>query len=87
MAVLLEYYPPLKGNQTVLDEDPADHIKTIMMGLSNKVIDGVSYAAPMPPFGSVLSDEEVAAVVNHERTNWGNVASTITATEVQPLRN
>ena len=80
-------FPPLKGNQTVLDEDPTDHIKAIINGLSNKVIDGVSYSAPMPPFGSALSDEEVAAVVNHERTNWGNVSSTITASDVQALRN
>ena len=80
-------FPPLKGNQTVLAEDPTDHIKTVLNGLSNKVIDGVSYAAPMAPFGSILSDEEVAAVVNHERTNWGNVSSTITASDIQALRN
>jgi len=80
-------FPPLKGNQAVLDEDPTGHIKAIMNGLSNKVIDGVSYSTSMPPFGPILSDEEVAAVVNHERTNWGNVSSTITASDVQALRN
>ena len=80
-------FPPLKGNQTVLNEDAADHIKTIFNGLGDKVIDGVSYAAPMPPFGSVLSDEEVAAVVNHERTSWGNVSPIISASDVKALRN
>jgi mono/diheme cytochrome c family protein len=80
-------FPPLKGNQAVLNEDPADHIKTILNGLSNKVIDGVSYAAPMPPFGGTLSDEEVAGVVNHERSSWGNASPTVTASDVKALRN
>jgi mono/diheme cytochrome c family protein len=80
-------FPPLKGNPAMLNEDPADHIKTILNGLSNKVIDGVSYAAPMPPFGGTLSDEDVAGVVNHERSNWGNASPTVTASDVKALRN
>ena len=72
---------------TVLNEDATDHIKTILDGLSNKTIDGVSYAAPMPPFGVNLTDEEVAAVANHERTSWGNASPAITASDVKALRN
>ncbi|MFT5350149.1 MAG: mono/diheme cytochrome c family protein [Planctomycetota bacterium] len=80
-------FPPLKGNPAVLNEDPSDHISTILNGLSNKVIDGVSYAAPMPPFGANLTDEEVAAVVNHERSNWGNNSPAIIVDDVKALRN
>ena len=80
-------FPPLKGNATVLNEDPSEHIKTILEGLSNKVIDGVNYASPMPGFASSLSDEDVAAVVNHERTNWGNAAPGVSADDVKALRN
>ncbi|MEO0996562.1 MAG: cytochrome c [Pseudomonadota bacterium] len=75
-------FPPLKGNPAVLADDPAEHIRAILHGVSGKVIDGVAYPAPMPPFGGQLSDEEVAAVVNHERTAWGNQAATIGAADV-----
>jgi len=79
-------FPPLKSNPAVLDENPDDHISAVLNGLSGKAIDGVSYAAPMPPFGSVLSDEEVAAVINHERTQWNNNAPLITPEDVTQRR-
>ncbi|MFH0344832.1 MAG: c-type cytochrome [Chromatiales bacterium] len=40
----------------------------------------------MPPFAEQLSDEQIAAVVNHERTSWDNAARLITAEQVAPLR-
>ena len=78
-------FPPLKGNPAVLDDDPTVHIQAILKGVSGKVIDGVAYASPMPNF-SGLSDEEVAAVVNHERTQWGNDAKLVTPEDVSMLR-
>jgi len=79
-------FPPLKDNPAVLDKDPGTHILAILEGVSNKVIDGVNYATPMPPFSSILNDEEIAAVVNHERANWGNNASLVTVDQVTALR-
>ncbi len=79
-------FPPLRGNPAVLDENPAEHIRAVLRGVAGKTIDGVSYPAPMPPFGAKLSDEEIAAVVNHERTQWGNRAPTITAADVAKQR-
>lgn len=79
-------FPPLIDNPAVLDDDPTDHINAIIHGLSGKVIDGVAYPGPMPPFGAILSDEEVAAVVNHERTRWGNTARIVSIEEVSALR-
>jgi mono/diheme cytochrome c family protein len=79
-------FPPLAGNPAVLDDDASTHIRTVLNGVANKVIDGVAYAAPMPPFGSLLSDEEVAAVVNHERTLWGNNAAIVAPEDVAALR-
>ncbi len=79
-------FPPLKNNPAVLAEDPTDHVNAILHGLSGKVIDGISYPAPMPPFGTILSDAEVAAVVNHERRLWGSGAPQITEAEVAALR-
>jgi len=40
----------------------------------------------MPGFGSILSDEEVAAVVNHERTSWGNNAKMVSAADIAKFR-
>jgi len=40
----------------------------------------------MPGFASVLSDDEVAAVVNHERTQWGNKAKAVDVEAVKKLR-
>lgn len=79
-------FPPLADNPAVTDSDPSVHILSILEGVSNKVIDGVAYASPMPGFGPALSDLEVAAVVNHERSNWGNNAQLVTPDEVTALR-
>lgn len=85
-AGLPNVFPPLKGNAAVLDSDPKLHIEAVINGLSNKEIDGVLYASPMPAFGSSLTNEEIAAVINHERTSWGNDAPLITAEEVLKFR-
>lgn len=79
-------FPGLVNNAVVMNEDPTEHIETILNGLVGKEIDGVNYASPMPAFGSSLSDEEIAAVVNHERTQWGNNAATVTPEDVSTLR-
>ncbi len=70
-------FPSLIGNETVLSENPQQHIDVILNGFKDKVIDGVTYAVPMPGFSTQLNDEEVAAVINHERSSWGNDALTI----------
>ena len=79
-------FPALKGNSAVLADDPTEHINTILHGIADKVIDGVAYPAPMPSFGALLSDADVAAVVNHERTHWGNDAPLVTEADVAALR-
>ena len=79
-------FPPLKGNPAVVDENPQVHIEAILNGVANKEIDGVLYTSPMPAFGSLLSDEEIAAVVNHERKSWGNDAVLVNPEDVLKLR-
>lgn len=79
-------FPPLVDNPAVIDSDPTEHINAVLHGLTGKAIAGVSYASPMPPFGSILSDSEIAAVINHERSNWGNKAALVTADDVAAQR-
>ena len=51
-------------------------------------INGNSYdgQVPMTPFGGMLNDEEVAAVLTFVRNSFGNDAAPIQADEVQKVR-
>ncbi len=79
-------FPPLKGDPVVNAEDPAEHIQIVLNGLQGKPINGVTYASPMPAFGNQLDDKQIAALVNHERTSWGNAAPTVTPEDVAAQR-
>lgn len=79
-------FPPLVDDPVVLDEDPTEHIQIVLEGLQGKEINGVAYASPMNAFADILNDEEIAAVINHERTSWGNDAPTITPEDVAKIR-
>lgn len=80
-------FPSLVGAPFVTAEDPTNHIRTILYGLQGVEIDGETYSGIMQPFGDLLSDEEVAAVINYERTSWSNDAPTVTAEDVAKVRN
>jgi cytochrome c oxidase cbb3-type subunit 2 len=41
----------------------------------------------MVGFADQLTDEEIAAIANHERSSWGNSASPITAEQVAKIRS
>jgi mono/diheme cytochrome c family protein len=79
-------FPPLRGDPVVTAPGAEVHVLTVLNGLQGKIIGGVAYASPMPAFGTQLSDEEIAAVVNHERKSWGNRAPITTVAEVAGLR-
>ncbi len=79
-------FPPLKGDQVVLDSDSEDHIRVVLFGLQGEEIKGTKYSAAMPGFADSLSNDEIAAVVNHERTSWGNAAPLTTVQEVAKVR-
>lgn len=75
-------FPPLKDNAVVTTPDPAEHIRTVLRGLSGKTIGGVAYTATMPAFADQLTNDEVAAVLSHERTSWGNQARPVKPEDV-----
>lgn len=79
-------YPPLKGSSRVVSADFTEHVQVVLYGLEGEEIDGVKYAGKMPPFGELLTDEEIAAVVAHERTSWGNQAPVPTPADVKRIR-
>lgn len=79
-------FPPLAGDPVVTAEDPTKHIEVILNGAQGSTIGGQTYNSPMPAFGSRFSNEEIAAIVNHERTSWGNEAPTVTANDIAKPR-
>ena len=80
-------FPPLAGDPVVTSDDSTRHIETVLYGAQGSTINGVEYITPMPAWGQQLSDEEVAAVINHERSSWGNSSASITPQEVAKVRN
>ncbi|HET6632164.1 MAG TPA: multicopper oxidase domain-containing protein [Rhodanobacteraceae bacterium] len=79
-------FPPLKGTPAVVDPDPAKHIEVVLHGLHGEAINGVSYPSVMPPFAGTLNDSQIADIINHERTSWGNKAKLVTAEQVKAAR-
>jgi cytochrome c oxidase cbb3-type subunit 2 len=77
-------FPALKGSKIVLDDDPQTMVDIIMNGYSGRVSEGLP---PMPPIGTNnnLTPEEIAAIMNHEKTSWGNNAKKVAATDIQKL--
>ena len=80
-------FPPLVDDPVVGANDPTKHIEIVLFGLSGEIINGVEYAAAMPPHKDTLTDEQIALIVNYERVEWGPGESSVTAQDVLKIRN
>jgi mono/diheme cytochrome c family protein len=68
-------FPPLAGADYVTGE-PTRLVRIVLDGLEGPIeVGGVTYSGVMPAWGKQLDDFEVAAVVTHVRTSFGNAAS------------
>ncbi len=74
-------FPPLAGSQIVNNPDPNILIQIILSGYDARPEFGA-----MPGFADLLTDEEIAAIANHERSNWGNQAPAISPEQVSEIR-
>jgi mono/diheme cytochrome c family protein len=79
-------YPPLAGNRAVSMPSTENLVQMVLNGGFPPATAGNPRPFGMPPFVLVLNDSEVAAVITHIRTSWGNQASDITAMEVNRIR-
>lgn len=79
-------FPPLKGNAVVNDADATTHIHVVLHGLQGANVAGVVYTSPMPPFAGTLDDEDIANIINYERSAWGNHGAPVTARQVAAER-
>jgi cytochrome c oxidase cbb3-type subunit II len=77
-------FPPLKGSAVVLDNNPELMVNIIMNGYTGRMQEGYG-AMPAVGTNNNLSAEEVAAIINHEKTSWGNSAKQVSMDEIKKL--
>jgi cytochrome c oxidase cbb3-type subunit 2 len=74
-------FPSLVGSEIVNDKNSEKLIRIVIQGYNARTDYGV-----MPPFGDQLSDAEIAAILTHERSSWGNDAPPVTEEDVAKVR-
>lgn len=81
-------FPPLTGNKWVMGNDDR-LIKIVLKGLLGPIdVNGKKYPGqvPMTPFGGLLKDDEVAAVLTYVRNSFGNKGPAILPENVKKVR-
>jgi mono/diheme cytochrome c family protein/glucose/arabinose dehydrogenase len=85
-------YPPLTNSEWVAG-DPTRMIKIVLKGLYGPMTyQGKEYGPakgtpPMTPFGGLLKDDEIAAVISYVRQSFGNNGSIVTPDQVKAVRD
>lgn len=79
-------FPPLALSPFLADE-PDRAIKIVLHGLHGPVnVLGKTYDLEMPPQGAAIVDDQIAAILTHVRSSWGNKAGPITTEQVKAIR-
>lgn len=79
-------FPPLAGSEWVLGKETT-LAALVLHGASGPLtVKGSTYNGAMPAFGAQLPDAELAAVLTHLRSQWGNRAAPVTAETVATVR-
>jgi mono/diheme cytochrome c family protein len=71
--------PPLVGSRFVVAEDPANAARILLGGMEGAI-------GLMPPLGSALDDDQIAAVLTYVRREWGHTAPAVAAEDVKEIR-
>jgi len=79
-------YPALAGNRAVLLKDPTNLVQLVLYGGYGPVTAGHPRPFGMPPAVLELDDRDIAAVLTHLRTQWGNQAGEVTPLQVNRIR-
>ncbi len=79
-------YPALAGNHALTMPSPVNPIRMVLNGGYPPSTGGNPRPYGMPPYGPILEDAEVAALVSYIRNAWGNRAAPVTAVDVRRYR-
>jgi mono/diheme cytochrome c family protein len=80
-------YPALAKNRAVTMTNPVNAIRVTLEGGFSPATPGNPAPYGMPPFYHLLKDDEIADVLTHIRTSWGNDAAPVTALDMANYRN
>jgi mono/diheme cytochrome c family protein len=79
-------FPPLAGSNWVNGRDTTV-MQILLHGIQGTLtVDGTSYNGAMPAFGTQLSDAEIAAVLTHVQSHWGNSGGPVSSAQVASQR-
>lgn len=80
-------FPPLSKSEWVDAADASIMVRIVLHGIHGPLtVEGAKYNGDMPHFQDKFSDAELAAIVSHVRTSFGNSASKIDAAFVAKVR-
>lgn len=79
-------YPALAGNRAVAIPQTANLVQVVLNGGYAPATHGNPRPFGMPPFVLVLTDADVAEVLTHIRSSWGNQAPGVSAFDVNRIR-
>lgn len=79
-------FPPLADSPWPTG-NPDRAIKIVLGGVHGELeVNGRTWNLEMPPQGAMLNDEQVAAILTHVRSSWGNSAPAVDAARVKAVR-
>lgn len=79
-------FPPLAGSEWVTGKETT-LIALVLHGARGALtVQGRTYNGAMPGFGAQLQDAELAAVLTHIRSRWGNAAAPVAVDAVAAVR-
>ncbi len=81
------FYPRLAANRAVTMPNPDNLLQVLLHGGFAPSTAGQPRPFGMPPYVLQFSDTELAAVLTHIRTQWGNDAPPVTELQVRQLRS
>ena len=79
-------YPALAGNRAIAITPPANLVRIVLHGGFLPTTPGNPRPYGMPPFATVLSDEEVGQLLSYLRASWGHRAAAVSTLEVSRYR-
>ncbi len=79
-------YPALKETTSATAGNPLNAVRMVVNGGFPPSTKGNPRPYGMPPFGTLLNDDEIASVVSYVRNQWGRHKSLVSANEVRRAR-